>query len=179
MGESFVFQDKAPYPPITVCAKNREYAAAMVSNIGACNSEMSAVSLYFYNSMITRESFGEVAECFHKISIVEMHHLDIFGQLTLKLGMDPRLWQCRNGKMEYWSPECNRYPDRILLLLENSLRGELDAIEKYRQQTEWIKDENIVVVLNRIIMDEELHVQIFRELYRNISGRDCHTGNRR
>lgn len=121
MGESFMFQDKAPYPPIAVCAKNREYAAAMVSNIGACNSEMSAVSLYFYNSMITKESFGEVAECFHKISIVEMRHLDIFGQLTLKLGMDPRLWQCRNGKMEYWSPECNRYPDRILLLLENSL----------------------------------------------------------
>lgn len=179
MEENYVFQDKAPYPPITVCAKNIEYAAAMVSNIGACNSEMSAVSLYFYNSVITKEAFGEVSVCFHKISVVEMQHLNIFSQLTLKLGMDPRLWQRKNGKMEYWSPDCNRYPDRILLLLENALRGELDTIEKYRQQAEWIKDENIAAILKRIIIDEDLHVEIFRDLYRKISGRDCMVGNKR
>ena len=46
----FIFSDPAPYPSIEVCEKNRMYAKAMLANVGSCNSEMSAVSLYFYNT---------------------------------------------------------------------------------------------------------------------------------
>ena len=49
--EEIQVRDSAEYPPVKVCEKNPRYAMAMLSNIGACNSEMSAVSLYFYNSM--------------------------------------------------------------------------------------------------------------------------------
>lgn len=178
MDEKISYRDKAPYPPVKVCGRNSEYAAAMVDNIGACSSEMSAVSLYFYNSLITKGAFPEIAECFHGISIVEMHHLDIFGELALMLGADPRLWHCKDGKMVYWTPECNRYPDRILILIENALNGELGTIEKYKQQMEWIKDEHIAANLARIIKDEELHVELFKEMYRNVSGRDCHIKHR-
>lgn len=170
MEEKYVFQDQAPYPPVTVCGRNAEYAAAMTDNIGACNSEMSAVSLYFYNSVIVRENFPEVAQCFHGISVVEMHHMDIYARLAFQLGADPRLWHCRNGKMVWWSPECNRYPDCILPLLENARQGELDAIDKYRKQTHWIQDKYVLANLNRIILDEELHVRIFEQLYRKVSG---------
>ena len=89
---TFHYSDHTPYPPVKVDGKNPQYAAAILSNIGSCNSEMTAVSLYFYNSLVTREYYHDVAECFHRISIVEMRHLDIFGELALKLGTDPRLW---------------------------------------------------------------------------------------
>lgn len=89
MEQTFVFSDSAPYPPVQVCGANPMYARAMLANIGSCNSEMSAVSLYFYNSIITKPIQQDVAECFHKISIVEMHHLEIFGQLAKLLGADP------------------------------------------------------------------------------------------
>lgn len=173
MNEKISYQDKAPYPPVRVCGKNPEYAAAMLENIGSCNSEMSAVSLYFYNSIITNRSFSDISEGFHHISIVEMHHMNIFGELALLLGGDPRLWHCRDGKMAYWSPDCNRYPDRILILIENSINGELAAIEQYKKQMSWIEDENITDNLARIIKDEEIHVEIFKNMYRNVSGRDC------
>ena len=68
-----------PYPPIRITKQNKSYAQAMLDNMGGRVSEMSAVSLYFYNHLIT-EKFPEVAELFHKISVTEMRHLEIFGK---------------------------------------------------------------------------------------------------
>lgn len=65
--------------------KNPAYAKAMLDNIGGLNSEMSAISLYVYNNLILEEK-KEIAAIFHKVSIVEMHHLEIFGKLALLLG---------------------------------------------------------------------------------------------
>lgn len=165
-----LFADPAPYPPIQVWGPDARYAKAMLSNIGSCNSEMSAVSLYFYNSIITRSSFEEVADCFHRISMVEMKHLDIFGRLAFLLGADPRLWSSNGKNPSYWSPGCNQYPGQIIRLLDNAIRGEHAMISKYRQQAAWIKDPNIVDILNRIILDEEHHIQIFHQLYQDIVG---------
>lgn len=157
------FADSAPYPPVEVCGRNPVYARAMLSNIGACNSEISAVSLYFYNSLIAPAE--EVRECFHKISIVEMHHLDIYGKLAYMLGADPRLWDLSKRRPVYWSPACNHYPCALKPLLLNAISGEQAAIQKYRCQAQWIKDKHIVAMLDRIILDEERHVCIFKQLY--------------
>lgn len=171
MGETFIYQDSAPYPPIRVSGKNLDYAEAMLGNIGSCNSEMSAVSLYFYNSIVTEGPFAEVSGCFHKISIVEMHHLEMYGRLAMLLGADPRLWSCQSGRRVYWSPGCNRYPDHIDALLENAIQGENDAVRKYQAQTEWIQDVHITAVLNRIILDEKIHIRIFRQLLEQVKCR--------
>lgn len=159
---TLVFSDPSPWPPIEIIEQNPRYAAAMLSNIGSCNSEMSAISLYIYNSMITRSYFSDIAHCFHKISIVEMHHLDAFGELALLLGADPRLWSYQNGRRQYWSPGCNHYPTRIGAIVTNALTGELEAIKKYQAQANWIDDCRIKAILNRIIADELCHVQILR-----------------
>ena len=60
----------------------------MLDNMAGNRSEMSAISLYTYNQLITDEH-NEIAELFHKISIVEMRHLYIFGTLAKQLGADP------------------------------------------------------------------------------------------
>jgi len=159
---ALVFSDKSPWPDIEIVTANELYATAMLSNIGSCNSEMSAISLYVYNSMITKRYFYDIAECFHRISVVEMHHLNIFGDLCIMLGADPRLWSWQKGRMKYWTPACNRYPTNISALVSNSLNGELEAIRKYQMQCQWINDFRIKAILNRIIADELCHVQIFR-----------------
>ncbi|WP_349944015.1 ferritin-like domain-containing protein [Lacrimispora sp. BS-2] len=161
---ALVFSGNDPWPPIEILSQNKRYAAAMLSNIGDCNSEMSAISLYTYNSMITRNFFFDIAECFHKISIVEMHHLNTFGELAIMLGADPRLWSYKNGRLRYWTPACNRYPTRIGPLVSNALASELEAIRKYQDQADWIDDCKIKAILNRIIADELCHVQIFRNI---------------
>lgn len=164
MKDNYIYQDTSAYPKLCVCGKNTEYAQAMLGNIGEDNSEMSAISLYLYNSIITSEAFEAISQCCHKIMIVEMHHLDIYGHLAMMLGADPRLWSCQDKGMVYWSPECNEYPGRIPALLENAIHGEEAAIKKYKTQADWIQDCHITAILRRIILDEKLHLNILKDL---------------
>ncbi len=152
-----------PYPPIQAGGKNSRYARIMLDNLGGIVSEMSAVNSYFYNYLITSEN-PEVSRTFHQISIVEMHHMEIFAILALQLGADPRLWTRKQNKMVYWSPSYNTYPKPIRELLSNSLHQEQAAIVKYQHQAHIINNENIVENLKRIIMDEQLHVTRFKSL---------------
>lgn len=158
-----------PYPAVQPESKNPEYARAMLSNVGSCNSEMTAVSLYFYNSVILGSSYADIAKCFHEISIVEMHHLDMFADLAYKMGADPRLWTEQNRKKSYWTPAYNKYPRKIRDVIINSIKGEEAAIQKYNCQAGTIQDANIVSILRRIIMDEERHIEIFNNMLQYIS----------
>lgn len=153
-----------PYPPIQLEHSKPEYALAMLSNIGSSNSEMNAVSLYFYNSVILEPDYAELAKCFHQISVVEMHHLKIFGNLAYQLGADPRLWSVQNRSKRYWTPAYNRYPRSLRMVIENSIRGEVATVQKYTRQAETICDANIVEILKRIILDEQHHIEILHTI---------------
>lgn len=171
------FSAQAPYPAIQVEGKNRHYAHAMLSNIGSRHSEISTIALYVYNSTITKEDAEEISFCFHKISVVEMHHLSIFAQLAHLLGADPRLWSMERQpkrlnlwnsypcKMQYWNAGYNPYTTQLPQMLKNAIAGERKAIEIYQRQCGWIKDENIQSNLKRIIEDEEIHVKLLCQIY--------------
>jgi len=158
-----------PYPATQPESKNRTYALAMLSNIGGGNSEMTAVSLYFYNSVILDPAYAGFAKCFHEISLVEMRHLDIFAELAYKMGMDPRLWSIQNQKRTYWTPAYNQYPRAVHNVIQNAIQGENAAIRKYRSQAGSIRDDNIVAILQRIILDEERHIEIFNGMLHYLS----------
>ena len=64
---------------------------------------MSAISLYVFNHLIT-EYNPDVSAVFHKVSIVEMHHLEIFGNLAQQLGEEPRLWTQHGCKKDILVP---------------------------------------------------------------------------
>lgn len=162
------FKSNAAYPPVKVECRNSAYARAMLSNLGGQNSEMSAVSSYFYNHLITGPMNEEVSKIFMSIAVVEMHHLDIFGQLAQLLGADPRLWECRHDQYKFWSPAYIPYPKDMYAILKSSLSGEQDAIRKYRCQMETIEDHYIVALLDRIIEDEEVHVSIYKKLIQDV-----------
>ena len=157
-----------PYPPIRITKQNKSYAQAMLDNMGGRVSEMSAVSLYFYNHLIT-EKFPEVAELFHKISVTEMRHLEIFGKLACALGGNPRLWSSKPNGRHYWSPSYNTYSLELPQLLKNAIQSEKQAIEKYQRQSERIKDSNVVENLQRIILDEMEHVELLTACYHSIT----------
>ena len=50
-----------------------------------------------------------------------MHHLEIFGRLSLQLGANPRLWTYVMNRTVYWTPSYNKYSmDLSTLLLNNT-----------------------------------------------------------
>ena len=158
-----LYHSDLPYPPVRVKQRNPVYAKDMLDNLGGANSEMSAVSLYFYDFLVTAEN-REISEAFRQISIVEMHHMEIFGTLARQLGEDPRLWTQCGVQKRYWTPGYHRYPLSLGRLLSYAMQEERAAIKKYRKQAHRITDENIVENLQRIILDEQLHIQILEKL---------------
>ncbi|MCI5499261.1 MAG: rubrerythrin [Clostridiales bacterium] len=159
-----------PYPPVQPETHRKDYAYAMLSNVGSDASEISTVSLHFYNSTILTPQHETFAHCFHEISIVEMHHLNIFASMAHQMGLDPRLWAPHNGRNRYWTPGFLHYPQQLLPLLHNAIQSETAAIRKYSRQAELIQDANIVANLRRIIQDEENHIQIFRTMLTEVAG---------
>ena len=95
-----------------------------------------------------------------------MHHLEIFGKLAYMLGEDPRMWTQHGCKKAYWTPGYNQYPVHFPEMMRNVIAGENAAIKKYQYQASYIKDPNITALLERIILDEQLHVQIFEKMAR-------------
>ena len=158
----------APYPPVRVANPNPAYACEMLGNIGDVVSEMSDVARYFYIAVVTKPQYSGISACFHYISIVEMHHLNIFAELALLLGADPRLWSCREHA-PWWSPSFIKYPHELRALIAESIRAEEAAICKYSRQANTICDANIVAILHRIIRDEERHLHIFSEMCQQLS----------
>ena len=143
----------------------------ILSNVGGLHSEMNAVSLYFYNNVIMENSWKDLSIAMHEISIVEMHHLDIFAKMCCKLGIDPRLWDCQNDFLEYWSPGYNVYPRQIQTMLENAIIQEQNTIDIYQYQISCIDEPVIQNVLQRIILDEQLHIQIFEKFLNEYNSR--------
>lgn len=152
-----------PYPKIEIEAPNETYGLMILDNVGGMNSETSAISQYIYNHAIASQEFLELKQVFLDISMVEMHHLDIFMELTLKLGIDPRWWTCLNDQCCYWSPSYLNYPRQVNEVLQTAIDNEYQAIDKYMYQTKVIKDCHITAILKRIIEDEELHIKILKD----------------
>lgn len=157
----------APYPPVRVVGPNPVYACEMLSNMADVVSEMNDVTRYFYIAVVTKPQYSWISRCFHHISIVEMHHLNIFAELALLLGADPRLWSCREYT-HWWSPSFIGYPRELRALIAESIKAEEAAIRKYSGQANTICDPNIVAILKRIILDEERHLRIFSEMYQQV-----------
>lgn len=159
-----VFSAQSPYPPVQVERPNPRYARAMLQNMAARDSEMSAVSLYFYGSLILRATHPAFSEDLRRISMVEMHHLELFGQLALLLGAEPRLWQPGNGRPVWWWPGYNRYSRDPRRLLRYAIAGEKRAVAQYRRQCQWIRDPYLTALLQRILEDEEGHLETFQQM---------------
>lgn len=163
-GNEMRFAADAPYPSVQVTHQDPELGAQILDNVGGSNSEISTIALYIYNHYITNDEFKSVGEIFRQIAMVEMHHLDIFSGLSLALGMEPRLWTRQNNRFQYWTPSYVNYALDLKTMVLRALNGELAAIEKYEKQIDSTDDNYIIANLQRVILDEELHVEIFRQL---------------
>lgn len=159
-----------PYPPIEVLSQNPYYGELILEDMAGLVSEMSAISLYMYNNIIIPDcdELSDLKESFKCINMVEMKHIDMLGQLALKLGVDPRLWTNNNGNCQYWTPFNNCYPNQLEALLKNSIISEQQAIQQYQSHINCIDDPYIKNILARIIEDETLHLKIFQHYYNSL-----------
>ncbi len=161
---NFLYKSEEAYPIIGELEKNHHYAKMMLDNYGGMVSEMTAISLYIFGDICLNDKYKNVADAFSNIARVEMHHLRIMGELSNKLGQLPILRTVNYNRYIDWAASYNKYPTKMLVLLNYALHAELEAISKYERQAEIIKDKTVVACLKRIVLDEKLHVEIINKL---------------
>lgn len=160
-----VFSINKPYPPIVVNHPNVRYVNLILPNYSGMVSEYTAISQYIYHGFRLLEDYPKVSKTIEGISRVEMHHLDILAKLIIKLGGDPKYCVIKKDKGYYWDAKFVNYGCTLKEMLEFDIEAEKLAIRNYKKTITQISDENIIKIIERIILDEQFHLKLFKDLY--------------
>lgn len=160
------FVDK-PYPPIKVTKANKEYAKLLLKNYAGQISEDTAIHLYMYQSLVCSDE--DLAKTLKDIAIVEMHHLEMLGELITLLGVKPVYGTIKNDYFKPWTSTNVNYNICLKNMLEIDIKNEEIAIKNYKENINCIDDIFIINILERIIEDEVLHIKIFKYYYPKIT----------
>lgn len=155
-----------PYPDIMVESQSIEYAKILMDSYSGKTSEDTVVHLYIFEHLSLDRKYEYYSKIFEKIAIVEMKHLSMLGKTIRLLGVEPVFMNYDNNKNSLipWKSNYVNYKFNINDMIIENIKSEENAIEKYKEAIKIIKDKHIINLINRIIMDEELHLKIFNEL---------------
>ncbi len=154
------YNSDIPYPEIKVLQPNLYYAKLLQEDYAGIVSEFTAINQYIYHSFLIKSIDEEMSETIECIAIEEMHHLKILAELIILLGGKPTF----SFQNNVWNSNYVNYGFNLLNQLNSDLQSEYDAIQTYKEHIELIKDPYIEKILQRIILDEETHVKLFKEM---------------
>lgn len=159
---------KGPYPDINQISPNKQIAKLVLDAFSnGNNAEFTAIAQYMHHSLtISNEYVKELELC---IALVEMYHLQLLGRLIDQLGGDPRYIA---SNQHYWSGGNVSYGNSLCEKLSIDIASEQYAIFGYEaliRNIEKIEDPSnklICELIRRIIADEKVHLQLFKNAYR-------------
>ena len=170
-------QSKLPFPEIRVEKENIEYANMILdAYASAADSEIQAITQYLYHGKTIKVK--GIASGLMCIAMVEMRHLDALGELIALLGGKPIYY---NSNRYFWGTENIAYGDSHIMCLNYDekdmnnkeiirqklmldIKGEINAINGYKFIMRNITDKYIRKILEKIISDEETHIEIFEAM---------------
>ncbi len=141
--------------------QNLKYANLLYDSFGGEAGELTAVSQYIYEHIELRryESFSKILL---SISIEEMHHLELIGDLIKRLGGKPYFI---NRQQCNWNSSNVKYHfNNIYNMLSYNIKSEKKVIEEYKKAITYTQNKSIRDLLERIILDEQTHLEIFNRL---------------
>ena len=159
-----------PYPEVRVEEKNDYYADILSLDYAGGVSELTASLLYSYQHFNTFDSNLEFSKIIEEVSIVEMTHLEMLGKTIKLLGKDPIYKSCEalRGDCIMWNSNSVNYTTNLKEMLKVDINSETEAIKTYEHHKKIIDDKYIKNMLDRIILDEKRHLEIFTEMYNKL-----------
>ena len=153
-----------PYPPLDCVKLNVHDCKLVMQDYAGIVSEISATTQYFYHHLYAKkDGYDEIGETLMGLGIVEMHHLDILGQLIIKLGGDPKLLSlstCNCNHVTWWCGDFIDYSKTLPKIILEDISAEKASIKAYSRHANMVNQECVSAIFKRIILDEELHIEI-------------------
>ena len=157
-----------PYPSTEYLVKDVRSGQIISFAYATLKSELTAILQYTYHHFYFGDINKDYADTLMGIAIAEMKHLDILGEAMLKLGVDPNFIQCPNTRT-YFSTSTvsqSKTPQKMLM---DDIGGELEAIATYKKMLFILENEQVEAIIQRIIIDEELHLEKLKEMLKTYS----------
>lgn len=159
MNEQNGIELNIPYPPAKADGVNIYFASLLTNDFAGPVGELSAVTDYTFQALVTPDQ--SIASLVSGISKVEMHHLQLIGQLIVSLGGNPRFAVQNGCGTCFWNGQLIGYATNPRDYLREDIKNEKATIENYRNRIEQISDNGVRAVLERIIKDEEHHIDLY------------------
>ena len=134
----------------------------------SAKSELTAILQYIYHSFHMANYNSTDADTLVSIALAEMHHLDILGEAMLKLGVNPIYVQYPNSNC-YYETSCVSQSVTPQKMLMDDIQGEMTAIAEYKKMLFVLKNEMVAAIIQRIIIDEELHLETLKRMLERYS----------
>lgn len=154
-----------PYPQIKV-EQNVAESKLLMPVYGGSASELTAVLTYSFQRYVSPK-YPEITTALKGIAITEMHHHELLGETIYALGGYPVM-----GARTYWNGSLVNYTLDPRKYLRQNIVAEETAILNYERTILNLTTDSVKMLLERIILDEEVHIKIFKELLKSQFGED-------
>lgn len=154
-----------PYPKIEVEQNVAESKILMPVYSGSA-SELTAVMTYSFQ-MYVSPKYPEIVAALEGIAITEMMHHKLLGEAIYALGGYPVM-----GARTYWNGSFVNYALDPRKYLKQNITSEQTAILNYERTILNLTTDSVKMLLERIILDEQVHIDVFKKLLKNHFGED-------
>ncbi|MBR5174166.1 MAG: manganese catalase family protein [Clostridia bacterium] len=154
------FASELTYPEISV-ERNLADSRLLMPSYGGNASEITAIMTYSFQHFVC--PVKEIGEILAGISTVEMRHMELLGEAIVELGGYPII-----GGRTYWNGSYVNYTLDTKKFLRQNILAEENAILNYERTILNLSQDSLKQLLERIILDEELHIKLFKELLQTI-----------
>lgn len=154
-----------PYPEIEDATDDKMTVGILKNLATSRASELSAILQYQYDATLTHFTDDEIAKIIDEISVVEMSHLSMLMEAIVMFGGLPKY---EDSQGNIFATTGLMYPVKLKDMLMQNIEMEKGAIRDYREATIRVRNESLKKLFERIIMDEERHLEIFEKLLRDI-----------
>ena len=144
-----------PYPEVSGGVSERTLMDLYDLYAGR-TSEMTAVTTYVYQHVLTEKDYAEIAELLGGIGMVEMKHIELLASAINAFGGDPVF----AGRYNWFSGSYTDYEKDLKQMLVRDVEAEKAAANAYIKVAENTDNQSLKQLLTRISMDEELHVAL-------------------
>lgn len=151
------------YPPSVCTQKNIRYAQLLRMDFASPQSELTATMQYVYQTWAAEPHSAELSQIFSGIGKTEMHHLHLLGKMILSLGGTLSYTYWNGGRNFVWTGAAVRYQNDPVEMLRADIAAERNAIAGYERRIAAIGDPAVTDLLQRIILDEKVHIQILED----------------
>lgn len=162
--------DPSPYPEVKVLRPNPTYAYLLMDDYAGMVSEFTAISQYLYHHFYFKEVDKDLGELLENVAITEMRHMEILAGTIRKLGGDPQIRGGYSTQGHFWDGRFVYYGTDLCSQLRADIDSEYKAIYNYQRHIAMIDDPYVQAILARIILDEKVHIRLFKEALQKFCG---------